>query len=106
MTESFAFPRPLMKKKKHRLNAGRRLAAKIRKTLDSVSPIELRTSKRELASLEGRSVACFLCRRPLTIKLSRKGRPYLQCLDCYQQTFVRGNRGIERLRKVVDQDGE
>lgn len=95
-----------MKRKRYVLKAGRRLAAKSRKALESVSPIEPRTSKKELASLEGRSVACFLCGRPLTIKLSRKGRPYVQCLDCYQQTFVRGDDGIELLRKVVEQDGE
>jgi hypothetical protein len=93
-----------MKKKRHALKAGGRLATGISKIFDSVSHSD--TTRSKPASLEGRSFACFLCDRLITIKLSRKGRPYLQCLDCYQQTFVRGDRGIERLRKMVEQDGK
>jgi hypothetical protein len=62
-------------------------------------------STEEMASaLQGKLLNCFLCGGSVEIKLTKKGRPYYQCLDCYTQTFVRGDIGIKRLWKLVQDE--
>ncbi len=59
-----------------------------------------------LSTLQGKSLDCFLCWRPVKIKLSKKNRPYFHCLDCYLQCFIRGDEGIKRLKKLLKGDHE
>lgn len=37
----------------------------------------------------------------LRLKISRKGKPYCQCLECGIQIFFRGQAGITRLHKLI-----
>lgn len=57
-------------------------------------------------TLQGKSLNCFLCGRPVEVKLSKKGRPYFHCLDCYLQCFTRGDAGIKRLARLIQGDHE
>lgn len=45
--------------------------------------------------------ACPLCKNPLDVRMSKKGKPYVTCGDCALQLFVRGTAGIERFGKLV-----
>lgn len=56
--------------------------------------------------LQGKSLECFLCGGRVEIKLSKKNRPYFHCLDCYLQCFIRGDHGIKRLTKLIQDDQE
>ncbi len=58
------------------------------------------------SALQGKSIQCFLCGGRVAIKLSKKGRPYFHCLDCYLQCFIRGDAGIKRLAKLIQGDQE
>jgi hypothetical protein len=53
-------------------------------------------------SFEGKNVRCFLCGRPVAVKLTKKKRPYWQCRDCWVQVFIRGDSGIKRLQKWLE----
>ena len=55
----------------------------------------------EVDELQGKAVKCFLCGRWPDVRLSKKGRPYFVCDACGMQVFVRGNKGIERLKEKV-----
>jgi len=50
---------------------------------------------------KGVRIKCFLCGKFIPVKLTRKERPYFQCLDCYMQCFIRGEKGLKRLRKFL-----
>ena len=58
------------------------------------------------STLEGKAFECFLCGGRVEIKLSKKNRPYFQCLDCYLQCFIRGDAGIRRLIRLIEGDQE
>ena len=53
--------------------------------------------------LLGKSVPCFLCKRELEVRLSKKNRPYCICHDCLIQIFIRGERGINRLAQLIQE---
>ncbi len=44
---------------------------------------------------------CPLCRKPLRVQASKKGKPYLTCHDCGLQMFLRYTQGIVRLHRLV-----
>lgn len=46
-------------------------------------------------------LACPLCGRPLDVRVSKKGKPYVVCDDCGLQLFVRGANGVARLRETT-----
>jgi hypothetical protein len=50
---------------------------------------------------EGKMTKCFLCGRWADVRLSKKQRPYFVCDPCGVQVFVRGTKGIERLKSIV-----
>ncbi len=50
----------------------------------------------------GKSIPCPVCGTGLTLKITRKGKPYCLCLECGIQIFFRGRLGIERLRRLVE----
>jgi hypothetical protein len=82
-----------------------RAAQKIlRQVTDAVSGPESPESPISLSSLRGGSMECFLCGGPVEIKISKKSRPYFHCLDCYLQCFIRGDKGIWRLAKLLQGD--
>jgi len=56
--------------------------------------------------MQGGILHCFLCNGKVELRLSRKQRPYYNCLDCYLQVFIRGDRGIKRLEKLVEEHGK
>jgi hypothetical protein len=58
------------------------------------------------AWLIGKSVPCFLCKRELDVRFSKKNRPYLTCNKCQVQTFVRGREGFHRLVALVKRQEE
>lgn len=47
---------------------------------------------------------CPLCSRPLEVRTDRSGKPYCVCNSCGHQWFIRGKRGIERLRRLLNSD--
>ena len=51
--------------------------------------------------LLGKTVPCFLCKRELDIRFSKKNRPYTVCTECQTQTFIRGSKGLQRLAVFV-----
>jgi hypothetical protein len=58
-------------------------------------------SPRFAQDLKGKPVGCFLCGGQLQIRLTKKDRPYWICNDCGTQVFVRGDKGIARLKALV-----
>lgn len=50
---------------------------------------------------------CPLCGRPLDVRMSKKGKPYVTCGDCSLQMFVRGPAGVERFdQRAHTEDGQ
>ncbi len=47
---------------------------------------------------------CPLCSRPLEVRIDRTGKPYCVCNSCGIQLFIRGKRGVERLRRFLSSD--
>jgi hypothetical protein len=76
----------------------------LRQVTDAVSSPEPRESPINPSSLRGGSMECFLCGGQVEIKISKKNRPYFHCLDCYLQCFIRGDKGIRRLAKLLQGD--
>lgn len=56
------------------------------------------------SELTRKLVKCFLCGRWPDVRISKKGRPYFVCDPCGMQVFVRGDKGIERLKKQVREE--
>jgi hypothetical protein len=56
--------------------------------------------------LLGKTIPCFLCKRDLDIRFSKKDRPYTVCTECQIQTFIRGRKGFERLVTLVKEQEE
>lgn len=44
---------------------------------------------------------CFLCREQVQIRYSKWDKPYFVCDPCGIQAFIRKERGIKKLRKLV-----
>jgi DNA-directed RNA polymerase subunit RPC12/RpoP len=44
---------------------------------------------------------CPVCTRPLSVKLTKKDKPYVTCDPCGVQVFVRGPAGIEQFRRLI-----
>jgi len=51
--------------------------------------------------LEPQYVACFLCGDSLEVRESKRKKPYFICDPCGLQAFVRKERGIRKLVKLV-----
>ena len=51
------------------------------------------------------TILCWLCKQPVEIKFSTKGKPYLVCDvrdgGCGMQTFLREDKAIKLLQKKV-----
>lgn len=56
--------------------------------------------------LLGKIVPCFLCKRELDIRFSKKDRPYTVCTECQTQTFIRGRQGMEKLAGLAKEQNE
>ena len=54
-----------------------------------------------LAEILGDEFPCPLCGAGLPIRRTIRQKPYCTCNDCGIQLFVRGKKGIARLRKLV-----
>lgn len=52
--------------------------------------------------LVGREFPCQLCGAGLEICISKRLKPYTTCLRCGVQNFYRGQKGIRRLREILD----
>ncbi len=46
-------------------------------------------------------INCFLCQRHLEVRTSKKNKPYLVCNDCGIQVFVRFEKGMKRLERLL-----
>jgi hypothetical protein len=53
-------------------------------------------------ALVGREFPCQLCGAGLKICISKRLKPYTTCLKCGVQNFYRGQKGILRLREILD----
>jgi len=53
------------------------------------------------AELAGKPFPCPVCKIPLPIQLSQKGKPYCTCKDCGVQLFFRGKTSIQRLQELL-----
>ena len=58
------------------------------------------------AWLRGKTVPCFLCKRNLDIRFSKKDRPYTVCTECQTQTFIRRRQGLKKLGSLVKEQSE
>lgn len=45
---------------------------------------------------------CPICAQPLTVKLTKKDKPYLICDPCGVQVFVRGPAGIHEFKRLLE----
>jgi len=53
-------------------------------------------------------IPCFLCGKPIPVKLTKKDKPYFACNPCGLQVFVRCKPGIltlKRLLKTIAKEG-
>ncbi len=50
---------------------------------------------------QDKTFPCPLCEEPLDIRMSTKARPYVICNDCGLQLFIRYDKGIKRLKKLL-----
>ena len=55
-------------------------------------------------SLLGKPFPCPVCGTSLGIRIARTQKPYCVCLDCGIQIFFRGQVGISRLNKIVENE--
>jgi hypothetical protein len=55
----------------------------------------------ETSDFLGKPFPCPDCNRALTLKISRKQKPYCMCLECGIQIFFRGQEGIKRLYQMI-----
>ncbi len=46
-------------------------------------------------------IPCFLCGKPITVKLTKKDKPYFVCNPCGLQVFVRCKPGILTLKRLL-----
>ena len=54
--------------------------------------------------MAGKSFPCPVCAVSLPIRITRKQKPYCQCLDCGIQIFFRGKVGIARLQVILEDE--
>lgn len=57
-----------------------------------------------VASLLGKRIPCQLCGAGLEIRISVKNKPYCVCVDCGNQIFFRGKKGIQRLQGLLNSE--
>jgi hypothetical protein len=57
-----------------------------------------------LQDIQGRALPCPVCAAGLPFRFSCKGKPYCVCDACGIQIFFRGERGIARLRELVQSE--
>jgi transcription elongation factor Elf1 len=48
---------------------------------------------------------CPVCREPLNVRKSKKGKPYVTCSRCALQMFVRGEEGVKAFNLLTDPKG-
>jgi len=46
-------------------------------------------------------IPCFLCGNPAELKQTKRHKPYFICEPCGVQAFIRGMKGIARLKELV-----
>src|SRR5205807_2351124 len=54
--------------------------------------------------LVGKLFPCPVCYTGLPLKMSKRDKPYCTCLECGIQIFFRGQTGVLRLAKLVDDE--
>ena len=54
--------------------------------------------------MAGKTFPCAVCAVSLPIRITRKQKPYCQCLDCGIQIFFRGKVGIARLEAILEDE--
>jgi hypothetical protein len=55
-------------------------------------------------SLLGKPFPCPVCGTSLGIRIARTQKPYCVCIDCGIQIFFRGQVGISRLNKIIENE--
>lgn len=55
-------------------------------------------------SLLGKPFPCPVCGTSLGIRIARTQKPYCVCIDCGIQIFFRGQIGISRLNKIIENE--
>jgi hypothetical protein len=53
-------------------------------------------------TMAGKSFPCPVCAVNVPIRIARTHKPYLVCLDCGIQIFIRGKTGIARLQAILE----
>ena len=56
----------------------------------------------DLKVFQGADYPCPLCNIKRKIGISKKDKPYLVCNYCGMQLFVRGEKGIQKLKKIIN----
>jgi hypothetical protein len=56
------------------------------------------------AFYEGREFPCPICGMGLQIRSSQRQKPYCICDLCGVQVFIRGKKGIKRLRELLEDE--
>ncbi len=64
--------------------------------------VTLAPSEKGLGVLGGKEFPCPLCGAALSILNSKRNKPYCTCNDCGLQIFIRGKRGISRLKWMAE----
>ncbi len=54
----------------------------------------------------GKVIPCFLCKRDMDIRFSKKDRPYAVCNECQMQIFIRGRKGLKKLTELAKEQDE
>jgi hypothetical protein len=49
------------------------------------------------------TIPCWLCGRPIAVRMTQSGRPFLVCMDCGLQMFIRSSAGEDRLNARLSQ---
>ena len=61
-----------------------------------------------VTATEKLTIACWLCGKPVEVKFSTKGKPYLVCEvrngGCGMQTFLREDRAIHLLQDKIREE--
>ena len=66
--------------------------------------VTLGEPERKPHKMAGKSFPCPVCAVSLPIRITRKQKPYCQCLDCGNQIFFRGRVGIARLEAILEDE--
>ena len=55
----------------------------------------------EIKKLVGKEFSCPLCDDDLDIRLDKHNKPYCVCDSCGVQLFIRKDRGVKELQRIV-----